>query len=162
MGTVCGFNPNFVDSWSSSVPSTCFGLVATCQYTSGGVTYTAPVSITLQITSGYPTPLTAQIVNCPKSPSLDHGASCVPSNDSSARPLSHALSWGMPNGNSGPLTTLVVTQIGSSDATPLVNVPADQWPGGDILITDPCGNADIVSFSASFCSHSGSGPDTCQ
>jgi hypothetical protein len=145
----CGSNPNFVGSpggWSSGVPSTCLGIAA-CTSVVGGVTYDTPIYITLKITSGFATPLTATIVNCQTQPSIDHGASCVQSKDESSIPLSHELSWGAPNGDAGPVTTLNITQIGSSDATALCNVPPGQQPGNFVLITDTYGNADIVFFS---------------
>jgi len=42
---------------------------------------------------------------------------------------------------------LNITQIGTSDATALCNVPPGQQPGNFVLITDTYGNADIVFFS---------------
>lgn len=152
MGTVCGNNPNFPATWSSGVPSTCLG-IPQCTSELGGVTYDVPIFLTFKITSGFATPLTAQIINC--QPNVGKpGTTCIPSNDSPSTPMSHSVTWGAPNGNAGPLTTLILQQIGSSEASSLCNVPPAQWPGNYVLITDTYGNADIFFFG-------GVGTETC-
>jgi hypothetical protein len=150
-GMVCGNNPNFTDEWSSSVPSTCLGIKG-CTSMLGGVTYKGPPSVSFQVTAGFPVGLTAVILNCLPSANVNYAAGCILSNDSASIPTSHKISWDKPNGNTGPSTTMTITQIATSDATPLMNNPPAQWPGSDVLIYDDYGNAVIFALGVTTCS----------
>jgi hypothetical protein len=163
---VCGFNPNF-EGFGNPLPATCLGFPILCgdQTTAGQpLDNGIPASVTMTITAGYPTALTAQIVNCQIQPSIDKGASCIPSDDSGNRPLSHELTWGKPNGNTGPVATLTLTQEGTSDDTTYQdeNLPPKDWPGQWILITDSYGNADLVFFNVTSCATSPDGTTGCK
>lgn len=161
-GTICGFNPNFNDEWSGGVPNTCLGIKA-CTSTLGDVTYSAPLAVTFQVTSGFPIPLAAQILNCQPSANVNHAAGCKGSNDSTSIPTSHQLIWDAPNGNAGPSTTLTVSQIATSDTTSLDGVMPQDWPGSDVLIYDAYGNAVIFAIGVTGCSvNPPTAPDNCE
>ncbi len=69
-----------------------------------------PSSVTFTIMTGAALPLTATLWNCPGVSAAD----CVPAMNEGAGDLNAVtVTFGAPNGNSGPMTTLVLEQVGS-------------------------------------------------
>jgi hypothetical protein len=131
--------------------------IPACTYQIAGVSYTTPNYIILTVSANDDSILQARIINCPLPFNPN---TCELSNDHPSVPLSHSVQWeqlpGIPVPNAGPEATLIIRQIGTSDAG---SFPPSEYPGQFVLITDQFGNADIVFFSTTFSACSGTCPN---
>jgi len=95
-------------------------------------------------------PLKAELVSCPKGIHADNGASCVVStNDNPGVPFAHSVQFELPNGNTGPITTILVQQIGPS----VIGFPwcdPKTWAqGAAVRVSDANGNAVYIPIVGS-------------
>jgi hypothetical protein len=107
----------------------------------------APSSVTLKITSLLALPLKLTLLYCPDT--FHNGADCVPaSREMGTAPLSITTTWGEPNGNVGPMTTLTIEQTGPSTGACSNDTDA---LGTDIQIQDPYGNELVIPYVQTAC-----------
>lgn len=122
----------------SPFASTCLGSNQFCQ--------TAPFSATFKIDSGFAVPLTASLWICTGASE----ASCVPAtNESPGTPLAVQLTFGAPNGNVGPHTTLMLQQVGTSVGASCPNTTVAV--ATHFKVEDSYGNYVYISFNQSAC-----------
>ncbi len=135
-------NADCAFGWTNGPPiSTCLGSPQ-CSGQVGGVAYDSPFTITMSIISGFATPLTATLVNCPLGPQSQTSPCVAATNESGANAFTVHISFGQPNGNVGPSTTLILQQTGTSALT---DAGGDcnhlSWANAtDILVADTYGN----------------------
>lgn len=128
--------------WSNGPPiSTCLATPRCAGTNARGAAFDSPYVITMSIVSGFATPLTATLVNCPLGNQNQQRSPCVAAtNESAAAPFAVKLTFGQPNGNAGPSTTLVLQQTGTS-ALSGAECNHTTWADAtDILVADSYGN----------------------
>ncbi len=132
-------------SGASAPTGTCLGPNSLC----GSEPYAFKIGINVE--AGLVEPLKAELVSCPEGIQTDNGAACVVStNDNPGVPLAHSVQFELPNGNTGPITSILVQQIGPSVIGAPWCDPKTWAQGAFVKVSDSNGNAVYIPVGGTF------------